>query len=110
MIKGIGVDICDLRRLTSLDSLAKKILHEEELKIFCQKKNEKAKREFVGGRFAVKEAFVKAAGYKSFKEICCLNDENGKPYIKDEPCHVSISHENHYAVAFVVIENNDPNQ
>lgn len=24
MIKGIGVDICDLRRLTSLDSLAKK--------------------------------------------------------------------------------------
>ena len=62
------------------------------------------------GRFAVKEAFVKAAGYKSFKEICCLNDENGKPYIKDEPCHVSISHENHYAVAFVVIENNDPNQ
>ena len=46
MIKGIGVDICDLRRLTSLDSLAKKILHEEELKIFCQKKNEKAKREF----------------------------------------------------------------
>ena len=52
MIKGIGVDICDLRRLTSLDSLAKKILHEEELKIFCQKKNEKAKREFLGGRFA----------------------------------------------------------
>ena len=45
MIKGIGVDICDLRRLTSLDSLAKKILHEEELKIFCQKKNEKAKRD-----------------------------------------------------------------
>ena len=57
MIKGIGVDICDLRRLTSLDSLAKKILHEEELKIFCQKKNEKAKREFLGGRFAVKEAY-----------------------------------------------------
>ena len=23
---------------------------------------------------------------------------------------MSISHENHYAVAFVVIENNDPNQ
>lgn len=44
MIKGIGVDICDLRRLTSLESLAKKILHEEELKIFCQKKNEKAKK------------------------------------------------------------------
>ena len=69
MIKGIGVDICDLRRLTSLDSLAKKILHEEELKIFCQKKNEKAKREFLGGRFAVKEAYIKACGPASLKEI-----------------------------------------
>ena len=27
MIKGIGVDICDLRRLNHLDQLAKKILH-----------------------------------------------------------------------------------
>ena len=104
MIKGIGVDICDLRRLNHLDQL------ENEFSLYLSKGNDKAKREFVGGRFAVKEAFVKAAGYKSFKEICCLNDKNGKPYIKDEPCHVSISHENHYAVAFVVIENNDPNQ
>lgn len=90
--------------------MAKKILHVDEFSLYLSKGNDKAKREFVGGRFAVKEAFVKAAGYKSFKEICCLNDENGKPYIKDEPCHVSISHENHYAVAFVVIENNGPNQ
>ena len=110
MSKGIGVDICDLRRLNHLDQLAKKILHVDEFSLYLSKGNDKAKREFVGGRFAVKEAFVKAAGYKSFKEICCLNDKNGKPYIKDEPCHVSISHENHYAVAFVVIENNDPNQ
>ena len=120
MIKGIGVDICDLRRLNHLDQLAKKILHVDEFSLYLSKGNDKAKREFgigtandrqcSGGRLAVKEAFVKAAGYKSFKEICCLNDKNGKPYIKDEPCHVSISHENHYAVAFVVIENNDPNQ
>lgn len=45
MIKGIGVDICDLRRLTSLDSLAKKILHEEELKSFVKEK-EKQKENF----------------------------------------------------------------
>ena len=83
MIKGIGVDICDLRRLNHLDQLAKKILHVDEFSLYLSKGNDKAKREFVGGRFA---------------------------YIKDEPCHVSISHENHYAVAFVVIENNDPNQ
>ena len=89
MIKGIGVDICDLRRLNHLDQLAKKILHVDEFSLYLSKGNDKAKREFV---------------------ICCLNDKNGKPYIKDEPCHVSISHENHYAVVFVVIENNDPNQ
>ena len=108
MIKGIGVDICDLRRLTSLDSLAKKILHEEELKIFCQKKNEKAKREFLGGRFAVKEAYIKACGPASLKEICCLNDQQGwsfrGSYLLNRNGYVSISHENNYAVAFVVVE------
>ena len=104
MIKGIGVDICDLRRLTSLESLAKKILHEEELKIFCQKKNEKAKREFLGGRFAVKEAYIKACGSLPLKEICCLNDEQGRPYLLNQKRHVSISHENNYAIAFIVVE------
>lgn len=104
MIKGIGVDICDLRRLTSLDHLAKRILHEEEFKLFLQKKNEKAKREFLGGRFAVKEAYIKAYGSLPLNEICCLNDELGKPYLLDRKAHVSISHENNYAVAFVVVE------
>ena len=110
MIKGIGVDICDLRRLNHLDQLAKKILHVDEFALYILKNNDKAKREFLGGRFAVKEAFIKATGKKSFKEICCLNDGNGKPYIKNFPCHVSISHENHYAIAFVVIESNNFNQ
>mgnify|MGYP000122771661 CR=1 FL=1 len=82
MIKGIGVDICDLRRLNHLDQLAKKILHVDEFSLYLSKGNDKAKREFVGGRFAVKEAFVKAAGYKSFKEICCLNDKMVNPILK----------------------------
>ncbi len=107
MISGIGVDICDLRRLNHLDQLAKKILHEDEFTLYQLKQNDKSKREFIGGRFAVKEAFVKAVGFMPFKEICCLNDKNGKPYIKNFRCHVSISHENHYAIAFVVVENND---
>ena len=55
MIKGIGVDICDLRRLNHLDQLAKKILHVDEFSLYLSKGNDKAKREFVGGRFAVKE-------------------------------------------------------
>ena len=47
MIKGIGVDICDLRRLNHLDQLAKKILHVDEFSLYLTKGNDKAKREFV---------------------------------------------------------------
>ena len=46
MIKGIGVDICDLRRLNHLDQLAKKILHVDEFSLYLSKGNDKAKREF----------------------------------------------------------------
>ncbi len=98
-----------LRRLNHLDQLAKKILHVDEFSLYLSKGNDKAKENLWVVDLQSKEAFVKAAGYKSFKEICCLNDKNGKPYIKDEPCHVSISHKI-ITVAFVVIENNDPNQ
>lgn len=43
MIKGIGVDICDLRRLNHLDQLAKKILHVDEFSLYLSKGNDKAK-------------------------------------------------------------------
>ena len=43
MIKGIGVDICDLRRLNHLDQLAKKILHVDEFSLYLSKDNDKAK-------------------------------------------------------------------
>lgn len=104
MIKGIGVDICNLDRLGDLDKLAKKILHKDEYHLYQEKKTEQSKKEFLGGRFAVKEAYIKAYGYTSFPNICCLNDKNGKPYIVNQNCHVSISHEKDYAVAFLVAE------
>ncbi|MGN1182333.1 MAG: holo-ACP synthase [Faecalibacillus sp.] len=104
MIKGIGVDICDLNRLKNMDQLAKRILHSNEYQLYLSKKTDKLKREFLGGRFAVKEAYVKACGMKDFQLICCLNDENGKPYIENDTCHVSISHENDYVIAFIIAE------
>lgn len=104
MIKGIGVDICNMNRIHNLDLLAKKILHEKELEIYQQKKSIQAKKEFVGGRFAVKEAYFKACGVTSYQDICCLNDNDGKPYILNKSCHVSISHEKDYVIAFIVAE------
>ena len=48
MIKGIGVDICDLRRLNHLDQLAKKILHVDEFSLYLSKGNDKAKKRICG--------------------------------------------------------------
>ncbi|GFI41826.1 holo-ACP synthase [Thomasclavelia cocleata] len=109
MIKGIGCDIVDLSRLDiNNDSLALKILTAKEFEIFKNKKTFKQKKEFLGGRFAGKEAFFKAIGIEkglnSFQDIEILNDINGKPYLNYSKSFISLAHENNYAVAYVVIE------
>ena len=109
MIKGIGCDIVDLSRLDiNNDSLALKILTAKEFEIYKNKKTFKQKKEFLGGRFAGKEAFFKAIGIEkglnSFQDIEILNDINGKPYLNYSISFISLAHENNYAVAYVVIE------
>jgi holo-[acyl-carrier protein] synthase len=109
MIKGIGCDIVDLSRLDiNNDSLALKILTAKEFEIFKNKKTFKQKKEFLGGRFAGKEAFFKAIGIEkglnSFQDIEILNDINGKPYLNYSKSFISLAHENNYAVAYVIIE------
>ncbi|MEY8675053.1 holo-ACP synthase [Thomasclavelia cocleata] len=109
MIKGIGCDIVDLSRLDiNNDSLALKILTAKEFEIYKNKKTFKQKKEFLGGRFAGKEAFFKAIGIEkglnSFQDIEILNDINGKPYLNYSKSFISLAHENNYAVAYVVIE------
>lgn len=109
MIKGIGCDIVDLRRLyPSLDKLANKILTSKEYEVYLNKKTAKHKCEFVGGRFAGKEAFFKAVGISeklnTFKDVEILNDENGKPFLNYPRCHISIAHENEYAIGYVIVE------
>ncbi len=109
MIKGIGCDIVDLSRLDiNNDSLALKILTAKEFEIYKKKKTFKQKKEFLGGRFAGKEAFFKAVGIEkglnSFQDIEILNDINGKPYLNYSKSFISLAHENNYAVAYVIIE------
>lgn len=106
MIKGIGVDICDLKRLNiSSESFIKKVLTKEEIDVFYNKKTDKQKLEYLGGRFAGKEALIKATNKKvSFQDITILNDESGQPIINYPNTKISISHENEYAIAFVIIE------
>lgn len=108
-MKGIGVDIIDLTRL-DIDNLhfIERVLTVQEYNVFRKIKSNQRKREFLGGRFAGKEAYLKAnhvgLSHMSFHDIEILNDETGCPYLNDKKAQISISHEKNYAIAFVVIE------
>lgn len=109
MISGIGCDIVNLNRLNIDDEkLVNRILTQNEVAVFLNKKNDKHKREFLAGRFAGKEAFFKAYGIDhqmvSFHDIEILNNEIGKPIINFPNTFISISHEQDYAIAYVIVE------
>ena len=121
MIKGIGTDIAEVSRLErSLsrgNEFRDKVFSESEI-AYC----DKAGMPSYAGRFAAKEAFLKALGTGwrgniQLNEIEVLNDELGKPYmnflgqtaqelepLNKQQIQVSISHTREYATAFVIIE------
>ena len=113
MITGTGIDIVNIKRIKKSlsaygDKFIKKILSDQEIENIPAKKKE----EFIAGRFAAKEALVKASGLSLiFSTITILNDADGKPHIVKLPdeigkkkIHLSISHDSDYAAAFVIIE------
>lgn len=100
----IGTDIVDMRRI--VPGLERAILSDKEMVLF-----QKAKKpsEFIAGRFAAKEAFLKATGFglkgADMKSIEVLYDENGAPYVayKGKEYAVSIAHDGDYATAVALI-------
>ncbi len=122
MVKGIGIDIIDIKRVKSImekfgDKFYEKILTEKEI-AYCKSFKAKPEPHFAG-RFASKEAYSKSIGTgisKDFrwKDIEILNDERGKPYINHLAesefshlkFHISISHTDEYATAVVICEDN----
>lgn len=115
MIKGIGIDIIELKRIEDLIKKQKKfserILTKGERETYLRL-SERRKIEFLAGRFAAKEAFSKAYGTGigrelSFQDIEIMTDDKGKPVIVkpfSKGVHLSISHSEAYAVAQVIIE------
>lgn len=119
MIKGIGADIVEVKRIRDLmekygDRFFLRIFTENEI-AYCRKFS-KPELHFAG-RFASKEAYSKAIGTGigrnfGWKDIEILNDALGKPYIvhlKENEYsvyiyHISISHTEDYACAFVTRE------
>jgi len=119
MIRGIGIDIIDIKRIKRImeqfgDRFFEKILTEKEIK-YC-KSFSKPDLHFAG-RFAAKEAYSKSIGTgisKDFgwRDIEILNDERGKPFIQHTKendfskfkFNISISHTDEYACAVVTCE------
>ena len=104
----IGCDIVHLKRLEGKEeALAKGVLSPKEYALF-----EKAfhKDEFLGGRFAAKEAFLKAKGTGiqgvNLKEIEILPLKSGEPllFFENKTYPISISHDGEYAFAVCLIE------
>ena len=118
---GIGVDIVDIERIKKIylkydRKFAKKILSDNEIKIFDLSKN---KISFLAKRFAAKEAIGKAFGIGIMngyllKNISIDNDEYGKPIAKlnkkkefekyiGKTIHLTISDEKKFAIANALI-------
>lgn len=124
MITGIGTDIVAIERFQRfIDannvSLLQRLFTERELAV-CSSRKEKAT--CLAGRFAAKEAFVKALGTGlrdgiSWLDMEVINDNLGKPelVLSGKTKHIfisrnlgnlflSISHDGGHAIAMVVLE------
>ncbi|MBA3722162.1 MAG: holo-ACP synthase [Parachlamydiaceae bacterium] len=123
MIEGIGNDIIEIARIkANIERYRERFLNRiftPREQHYCNKKKESAIH--FAGRFAAKEAVVKALGTGFSQGITWLdveifNDDNGKPIVSvssklselfDSPkLLISISHCREYATAFAIWVNN----
>lgn len=122
-IVGMGTDIVEIERLENQleksNRLAQRVLTDTELEIFHQ---QKFPARYLAKRFAAKEAAVKAIGIGigngiSWQQVEVSNLPSGQPVLHfngyfAQVCetqgvkhsHLSISDEQHYAVATVILE------
>lgn len=113
MITGIGTDIVKIERIQKVcakQTFLQKYFSEAENELFAKRRYSP---QTIAANFAAKEAFAKAlgTGFSNMRlaDISVLRDEKGTPYIEypgaeNWKIHVSLSHEQEYATAFVVIE------
>ena len=112
-ITGIGIDICKIQRISSILSktysnrFLTKVLNHNEL-------NASLTPEFVSGRWAAKEALVKAMGNRSilFPQVEIIYNASGQPgfqfygetrdLLHKRLFFLSISHEHEFTIAVVL--------
>lgn len=123
MIIGVGIDMVEVERMAekvmTSHGFKEKVFSPAEI-AFCESKKEKAQH--YAGRFAAKEAFLKATGKGltlgyTLAEVEVVSDELGKPGIRLSgtflekaaannwnKIHLSITHVASMASAVVIIE------
>ena len=121
MVNSIGLDLVEIARIEADlsrfgERFTGRILGTEELEMYSRRRD---KTLFLAGRFAAKEAVIKALGYylqdrPPLHEIQIINDPAGQPQLKlpehilrnlpRHRCLLSITHEKHYAAAMALFE------
>ncbi len=116
MVKGIGVDIVEIKKLNEAfnkwgERFQRKVFTSKEIQS-CQLRG-RAKLAYLAGRFAAKEAVFKSLeGGISWQDIEILAAKNGKPCLHPgermkgvmskkgiKNILISISHDSNYAIA-----------
>lgn len=124
MIIGVGIDLADQQRMQRAlhrhgEKFLQRLFSEQEI-VFCQRY--RSPIEHYAGKFAVKEAFLKAIGMGlgqqvTFRQLEVLNRPSGAPFLTTHGraaevvmqlgvthTHVSLSHSSHLAIAVVILE------
>ena len=128
MIYGIGTDLCDVRRVALVlerkgERFAHKVLGPHEIEVWRSRSARVPERglRYLATHFAAKEAFSKAIGMgmrmpMTWRAVEVVKAPSGKPEIalhgpladwfaeRGLRAHVTVSDEQDYAVAFVVVE------
>jgi holo-[acyl-carrier protein] synthase len=116
MIKQIGIDTIEHERFIEYIGDAKRVerfLSNDEQVIFHSFGAEERKLHFLSGRFAMKEAIIKALSPQGlsfgYQDISILNDTKGIPYVVcsfsyNGKMHISLSHGKTVSVAVCIIE------
>ncbi|MFP3030260.1 MAG: holo-[acyl-carrier-protein] synthase [Wolbachia sp.] len=121
MIYGIGTDIVYIPRILRIsqkygEKFLNKVYTKKEIEISKKYNSQEVRAKYFAKRFATKEAFVKALGTGFsqgiiMKDIEIYSNIRGKPHLaitkdfisKDYKIHLSLSDDQDYATAFVVI-------
>lgn len=115
MLKGIGINAVELPRIAKIikekQNFIDRVLTPNEREQF-QVLPFHRQVEFLGGRYACKEAFAKAwgtgIGKVTFQEIEILKNEAGQPVVTKSPhtgkSWVSITHTDELAFAQIILE------